>query len=934
MNAADLLRAFASPALIQSNRSFRLHWGNAQQTLEQVLIAQRIDISEGLCAGIEGHVTCLSTRADLPLNAFIGLPLSVQLVTDRGALHSICGIVTDVRAGQSDGSLSTYQLTIRDALSILERRTNTRIFRTLNVPDVIEKVLGEWQKKSPALARAFDFDLSAVDRTKYPVRETIFQFHESDADFIRRLCRRDGIAWFTAAGKRGQDPASDGNSDSPVHTLVLLDDPMKLQKSSAGTVRYHRDAATEERDSITLWSASRQLVPGAIQRASWDYKSAAVTQATETSIVDQGEAGNDLGQLLRDSVIDVPHAGDSWADYERVSKARMLAHELQAANIDAVSGVRDLAVGRWFELTGHPKIDTRPQEQRQFIVTRLHHRGENSLPKELDERAQLLLEANRWRFDALLPNTQAVSNNSKTAVETRYENTFSCVQRGVPLTPAYDPRIDLPRVYPITALVVGPAGEEVYCDELGRIKVQIQGLDPDDHAHAQGAGTSGTDKDSAFVRVSSGLAGANYGHDTLPRVGMEVALDFLNGDPDKMFVTGVLHNGPNTPATFSHTGSLPGNRFLSGVKTKEIKGNRYNQLRFDDTAGQISTQLASEHAASELNLGFLTQPRTGGNGDARGEGAELRTDAAASLRAAKGILLTTYARTKAAGKHLDRDELNQLLSECTELFKSLGEYAGQHGGQATDATAQTQLASALKNWDATTGASANASTSGTSDAQALMAFGSAAGSVAVTPKTHVMYAGENIDKVAQQHMQLVSGQRFSATAGEGMQLFARAQGIKAIANQGPVVLQAQADELTANAQKGIRFGTNEGEIVITGPSIRIVAEDGSYLKIGGGVTLGTKGDAKILAASHQWSGPSTDQATKSPFANAPTDQRFRLHYPGDTQDAPSPAANQSYRITTDDGRVIEGKSDANGLTELVKDDAMRILKIDILKPKL
>lgn len=112
-------------------------------------------------------------------------------------------------------------------------------------------------------------------------------------------------------------------------------------------------------------------------------------------------------------------------EYERVSKARMLAHELQAANIDAVSGVRDLAVGRWFEFTGHPEIDTRPQEQRQFIVTRLHHRGENSLPKELDERAQLLLEANRWRFDALLPNTQAASNNSKTAVETRYENTFN-----------------------------------------------------------------------------------------------------------------------------------------------------------------------------------------------------------------------------------------------------------------------------------------------------------------------------------------------------------------------------------------------------------------------------------------------------------------------------------------------------------------------------
>jgi type VI secretion system secreted protein VgrG len=147
------LRAFASPSLTQSNRAFRLHWVSAQSSLEQVLIAHRIDISEGLCSGIVGHVTCLSTRADLPLNAFIGLPLSVQMVTDRGALHPICAIVTDARADQSDGSLATYQLTLRDALSVLEGRTNMRIFRTLSVPDVIGKLLGESQKNSPALAR-------------------------------------------------------------------------------------------------------------------------------------------------------------------------------------------------------------------------------------------------------------------------------------------------------------------------------------------------------------------------------------------------------------------------------------------------------------------------------------------------------------------------------------------------------------------------------------------------------------------------------------------------------------------------------------------------------------------------------------------------------------------------------------------------------------
>ncbi|MDR5671506.1 type VI secretion system Vgr family protein, partial [Burkholderia cenocepacia] len=124
-------------------------------------------------------------------------------------------------------------------------------------------------------------------------------------------------------------------------------------------------------------------------------------------------------------------------------------------------------------------------------------------------------------------------------------------------------------------------------------------------------------------------------------------------------------NGANPPATFTHTGSQPGNRYVSGIKTKEIKGRRYNQLRLDDTPSQISAQLATEHAHTQLNLGYLTHPRNDGVGQDRGEGAELRTDAAAALRAAQGMLLTTYARSQASGGQLDRDELLQLLGECT-----------------------------------------------------------------------------------------------------------------------------------------------------------------------------------------------------------------------------------------------------------------------------
>ncbi len=317
------------------------------------------------------------------------------------------------------------------------------------------------------------------------------------------------------------------------------------------------------------------------------------------------------------------------------------------------------------------------------------------------------------------------------------------------------------------------------------------------------------------------------------------------------------------PATFNNTGSLPGNKHLSGIKTKEVDGPGSGQLRFDDTPGEVSSQLASTHAASELNLGYLTHPRTDGHGKGRGEGAELATRAAAVVRALQGLMLTTFAFN--AGHQLDRDNLNTLLAEGLELFKALGDYAGQHGGTAADTAAQDQLASILKKWDPS-GANAGAA----NDAQAILAFGAAAGSVNLTPKTHVTYAGQNIDQVAQQHLQLTSGQRFNAFAGQGMQWFARGQGIQAIANEGPLVLQAQADTVAVTAQKGIKIATNENEVLITGKTVCFVAEDGSYIRIGDGrITLGTNGPVELLGASHDWGGPSTLQAKRTEFAKAP-----------------------------------------------------------------
>ncbi|KVN13151.1 type IV secretion protein Rhs [Burkholderia stagnalis] len=924
MNTADLLRAFASGVVDQNNRPIRLNWGQAQRTLEQVLALQYADIREGLMTGIAGHLTCVSARADLPIRSLIGLPVSVQMTTDRGRLHAINGIVTDVRAGQSDGSLACYQLTIRDVLSVMERRTNSRIFRSKSLPDILDVLLHEWRQRSPALARAFEFDLSGLRRERYPARELTRQVNESDAHFIRRLLRRDGATVFAKAGKSG-DRNDGAAADTPIHTLVFTDDPMKLPETEAGTVRYHRDAATEARDSITLWATRRSLIPGSVARPTWDYKNGRMSQTEQATIVDQGEAGNDIAHLLADAVIDIPHAGDSSSDLDRIGKDRMLAHELRAESVDGASGVRDLAVGHWFTLAEHPQLDTLPVEQRQFIVTSLHHRAQNNLPKELNARAQSLFAASRALFDAAPPDTGGKPAGDD---DTRYENTFSCVRRGVPLTPAYDPGVDLPAVHPMTAVVVGPEGEEVFCDEMGRIRVQIQGLSADDHAHAQGAGTSGAPADSAPVRVACALAGPTFGANTLPRVGMEVLIGHIGGDPDRLVVLGVLANGPNMPATFSHTGALPGNRYLSGTKTKEIKGQRYNQIRFDDTPGQISSQLASEHAHSQLNLGFLTQPRENGQGAARGEGAELRSDAHVAIRSGKAMLISAWQRLRASDGHLARDEYLQLMQECVELFKSLGDYAAQHQGVAMDTQPHDALMTTVRGWPNGEASGGDGASGGE---QAAIGITAPAGISVATPKTVTTHAGGNVDTVAQNHLQYTSGQRINLHAGHGVQMFAHSEGVSAIANQGKVRLQSQNDDTQIDSAKNIQMTAAGGKLAgMASEQVVFVTSGGAYLKLqGGDIELGCPGSFTVKSAAHTWAGPANMSTDFPKFEHAPLGRVPKLVRATDGQ----PVEGMEAEVRKASGEVIKGKTDAAGTLSPVSSDQFEQLAVRFFKPR-
>jgi type VI secretion system secreted protein VgrG len=889
---------FSFSGLTDENRPIRLRLFTSNGVVDDLLLVKHVSGVEAICGGIEYSVLCVSSYAGMELKNFVANPVELQFVTDQGRLRGVCGIVGGVVEGQSDGGLATYQLIIRDAFSLLEQTCNTRVFRNLSEVDITNVLLREWREANPVAAGAFRFELGGL--RQYPSREFTMQFNESNADFLRRLWKRRGIAWFIQAGI-----AAGRNSDeTPSHTLVLFDDAMALKENPAGPARYHRDHATERRDSITSWHGVRTLTAGRVSRRSWDYARAWPMESSETGINNQGAQGNQFAASLDEYVVDSPHAGDDAKDYRDLGLIRMQRKEYEAKFFRGESGDRDMQVGQWRRMDGHPEIDGHPANEREFVCTELRVEAENNLPKTLDDRVSSLFALNRWNSD----RNDLIQASAERAM--RYTNRFTCVRRGIPIVPPYDPRVDLPRTEPLTAIVVGPENDEIHCDEFGRIKVRFLGCRPEDHEHAHGAGASDSDRDSAWLRPATAWAGNNFGAIFLPRAGDEVVVVFLGGDPDKPLIIGSVHGAKTPPPSFSHTSILPGDKHLSGIVSKEGYARRSNQLRLDDTPQQISAQLASESAHSQLNLGYLTHPRHDGKAEPRGEGAELRTDAALALRGGHGVLISADASLRAAGRQLDRDGLDGLADALVNIQKQLAELAATHHAEAADSESITQVSGHLKQWEQGSNTTKDAAGGGKPivaiEAPAGMLLGSQAG-ISVGAQTHV-------DIVSVGNTQVSAGHKLILNALQSIGLFAHALGAKLIAASGKVEIQAHDENIELTSAKRIVLSASQ-EIVLQAPKVTVVSKGAQAAFGGGTITHQCTGGFTVKSARTDFPGSGDGEpiAMRMPESLAAHDQQVRMV----DMSTGEPLANQRYRATMEDGQIIEGQTDAAGLTQLL-----------------
>lgn len=653
-------------------RAVHIHFSNL--ALNTQVFIQRIEGEHRINQGLKAEILCLSTNAYLPLKQFIGGRVAVDQVTDVGQLSRLTGVITSASQGKSDGALTVYKLTIEDATVLWHKRRNSRVFMSKSVREITETLFSEWQSHSTLFAGSLSLNLDGLSRD-YDVRPFVMQSNETDAEFLTRLWRSEGINWLI-----DEQAPTVLSSSEPIQAqqLRLMDDNQAFTALGRRKIRFHRSHATEPFDSITSFIAERHLQSTRVQTQRWQAQHLAQDQSQAVLSAHQHSDQQDNESLGLEQVWCVSPAwtadlqGEDQAtsanssQLDRLNQQLSQYHELQAKYFTAKSSVRDAQVGYWFEMVDHPEIDQHVSAEREFLILGKVFYNQNNLPKELLQQINLLLKGSRW---------QGLS-------EERQANELFVVRREVKIVPEYQAWIHRPAAHPLRAKVVGPEGEEIYVDAWGRIKVRFMFTRSDDHAHDGGAGANDNDTDSAWVDVLTPWAGEGYGARFHPRVGEIVVIDFFEGDVDRPFVVGRIHEAERHQTMFDVKGALPATKKLSGIRSQEVAGQGFNQLRFDDTTGQISVQLHSSHGASQLNLGNLSHPKETENSDGRGEGFELRTDQWGAMRAGKGLLISTYAQDQAVADHLAASEAQSILQQGHDSMHMLSTLAVK---QQTDA---------------------------------------------------------------------------------------------------------------------------------------------------------------------------------------------------------------------------------------------------------
>jgi len=380
-----------------------------------------------------------------------------------------------------------------------------------------------------------DFD-STLSET-YPRREYVVQYRETDFQFVSRLLEREGIYYFFRHEKAR-------------HTLVLADSASAYEDlAPCGAVPYAAKDRSAEAPSevVRRWSTDAQVESGAYAHTDYNF-----TRALASLYASQASWDHLANPELR--IYDHPGGFTTFAEADSSISLRVEQVRREALRASGETNARGLTVGATVELVDHPRED----QNRAYVVTSARFQLRGSAGRSLADDSSEIFSASFVALDK----------------RTLFRPPFS--------------RPPLTARGPQTAMVVGPEGREIWTDEHGRVKIQF---------HWDRLGQR-DERSSCWIRVAQAWAGSRFGAQFVPRIGQEVIVDFLDGDPDRPIITGSVYNSSNVPPF-----KLPENQTQSGFRTRSTpSGNTSNgnEIRFEDLRGNEDLFIQAERTQTTL----------------------------------------------------------------------------------------------------------------------------------------------------------------------------------------------------------------------------------------------------------------------------------------------------------------------------------------------
>ena len=920
------------PSLLAHRRLLTLHCPALEAQFPQGLEPLRLQGREAMQQLFDYELIVRSRMgevgSDLDFASLIGLPLSCAItleghgqflpgaVGDLGMANQgagtryVHGLITDLRHVGEDSRHALYAITLRPWLHLATLTTDCKVFQDMTVVEITDAVLAD-----------YPYAVEKRLTETYPARDYSVQYNESDFAFLTRLWQEWGISYYFSHDEGGHRLVlADHNG---AYTPFQPDDPASAYHRIA---YYPPDHKTDE-EYLHHFSDEEQLTSGAYASRDYDYTRPRATLAARHGLPrNTAHADSEVYQWRTDQGSDYsqPNAGmDREANQtepqgELLARLRMEALRQVGHHVAGEGHLRGLVTGHTFTLREHPR-NTANQEYLILSTTLLlENIGEETTGQTSGQASGF---ASLASITTLL--TTALSGQWRMEAHFEGQPTREVVRPGGPW---HKPRTHGPE----TALVTGPSGDtaesNLYTDQYGRIKVQF----PWDRCGLK------NQHSSCWVRVSQAWAGNQLGAMHVPRIGEEVLIDFVGGDPDLPVCTGRLYNQLNMPPW-----QLPSQQALSGIRSRELipgGGNgaagRSNHLILDDTDGKIQLQLKSDHDSSSLSLGHIT--RIDGNAgrlDYRGEGLELRTDGHGAIRARQGLILTTEARREAQSHVTDISETTARLAQAQAQHADLGQLASQHQAQENDD--QPKVSERLQgqndgmtgkgndaaNTGNTTNSNANSDTSFPELQQPHLVLASPAGIASTTPGSTHQHSGEDHAITTGANISLSANRSLIGSFREAVRLFAYKAGIKLISAQESVDIQALQQSIHMVANMGISHTAEN--ITFTASNEIMVNAGGSYTRwSASGIESGTAGTWLVHANKHAMDGPQSLPVVMPDVATSLNDPLARYQFnKNQLSDAEQTHfAGHRYRVSTEEGQSVGGVTDEKGLGQYLYTD--------------